>query len=119
MSDSDTQPGPDRGERVITTRWWVSRLMGRDAVCLYVTRYVTEDGAIVEQHYLNEAGNWRPTVDYVVIEPALTLTGLLMAELASAPDSLRDNPVVGALLRAIRTTIHGDNLPTETHEVEE
>lgn len=118
MSDTDDvmdEEGPSEGERVTTTRWWVSRPHGIDAVCLYMARYVVDDGVTVEQQYLDPEGRWVDYIDFDVVLPALMLSGRMLFALGGAPASLRDNEHVAALLEAIRSTVH-DDVPAEIHE---
>ena len=93
--------GPDAGTKTVTTRWWATRPADMDQTAIYLVRYESQDGVVVTQEYLDSYGAWNYYHDSDIIEPALTLSGRLLAGLHSAPDSLMENWAVKRLFEAL------------------
>lgn len=108
--------GPDAGTKTVTTRWWAARSADMDQTAIYLVRYesvcaveldehgrrrVRQDGVVVTQEYLDSYGAWNYYHDGDIIEPALRLSGRLLAGLHSAPDSLMENWAVKRLFEAL------------------
>lgn len=114
MSDNDTHQttGPESGTRITTMKWWVSRPPDRDMFCLHLVQYTVEDDTLIGQAYLDGDGAWIEFADFARIEPALNISGRLLAGISGAPESIKDNPAVKQVIEAITRARGSDEIVT-------